>query len=246
LTARAREGRDLSADRDAMAAEKGVAVVGIVPAAGYALRLQPLACSKEVVPIAGKPVMDYILERMARAGCTEVRVVTRPEKSDVAENARRHGATVIWGHPKSLAESFTLGLAGLADEDIALLGFPDSIWEPGDGFLQLRTIVESGADIALGLFQTSEPSRCEVVSWREDGLVTGIQFKPARPASNWIWGCCVARARLLQGLEEVAEPGIYFDRLCRTRQVPGLFFGEYLDIGTPEALTSAASGSLPR
>ena len=55
-------------------------VVGIVPAAGYATRLQPLDCSKEVVPVGGRPVLGYLVERMRAGGASEIRVVTRAEK----------------------------------------------------------------------------------------------------------------------------------------------------------------------
>ena len=74
-----------------------MAVVGIVPAAGYATRLQPLEGSKELLEVAGKPVMDHVLERMLAAGATELRIVTRPEKHDVIEHAATLGAAVVTG-----------------------------------------------------------------------------------------------------------------------------------------------------
>jgi hypothetical protein len=40
------------------------AIVGVVPAAGYATRLQPLAGSKELLQVRGRPVIDYLLTRL--------------------------------------------------------------------------------------------------------------------------------------------------------------------------------------
>jgi UTP-glucose-1-phosphate uridylyltransferase len=60
-----------------------MAIVGVIPAAGYATRLQPLPCSKEICVVGGKPVMDYLVEQMRIGGCSELRVITRPEKRDV-------------------------------------------------------------------------------------------------------------------------------------------------------------------
>ncbi len=37
-------------------------IVGVIPAAGRATRLQPLSSSKEVQPIGGRPVMDYLID----------------------------------------------------------------------------------------------------------------------------------------------------------------------------------------
>ena len=51
-----------------------------MPAAGHATRLQPLEGSKELLEIGGRPVFDYLVERLRAGGAEEIRVVTRPEK----------------------------------------------------------------------------------------------------------------------------------------------------------------------
>jgi glucose-1-phosphate thymidylyltransferase len=223
-----------------------MAVVGIVPAAGYATRLQPLDFSKEVYPIGGRPVMDYLIERMRAGGCSELRVVTRPEKRDVAEHARRHRATVIEAHPETLAQSFLTGLQGLSDDDVVLLGFPDSIWDPVDGYARVLPLLERGWQVALGLFRAHDPrdlTRYEVVTFDDEtGRVADIAFKPERPSSEWIWGCAVSRPALLRALEHESEPGHLFGSLARQGVVGGVRLpGTYLDMGTPQALAEALS-----
>ncbi len=220
------------------------APVGIIPAAGYARRLQPLACSKEVYPIGGRPVMDYLIERMRAAGCAELRVVTRPEKDDVIAHAKRRGASVITGHPPSPSASVRLGLAGLAPTDIVLVGFPDTIWDPADGFCRLLAAVEAGSAVALGLFETSSPrdlTRSDVVTLAPDGRIIRVDVKPSRPISPWIWGCAAARVEALAGLRDDTEMGVYFDELSRLRGdvVGRVLRGPWLDVGTPEALSKA-------
>jgi glucose-1-phosphate thymidylyltransferase len=216
-----------------------VATVGVIPAAGYATRLQPLPLSKEVYPIGGKPVMDYLVERMLAVPDIELRVVTRPEKLDVVENAKRHGATVIEARPDSLAESLRAGLEGLQGDDTVLFGFPDSIWEPPEGYLRVLPLLESGWEVALGLFRAEDLSRYEPVLFEPSGRVTRIEFKPEQPSSSWIWGCAAAPARLLWPLEREQEPGRYFDSLCDDGLVGGVQLGEYLDMGTADGLREA-------
>jgi NDP-sugar pyrophosphorylase family protein len=219
----------------------GVAVVGVIPAAGFATRLGPLPCSKEVYPVGGRPVIDYLVERMRAAPCSEIRVVTRPEKRDVVERARALGATVVEGRPRTVAASVLLAVAGLRGDDVALLGFPDTVWEPVDGFATLLGALGPGIEVVLGCFRSSELERSDVVL-AEDGAVRAVQVKPARPASDLVWGCCAARARALGGLRDHAEPGQLFDALARTGNVRAVrFAGEFLDIGTPEALESVAA-----
>lgn len=217
-------------------------IVGVIPAAGMALRLQPLPCSKEVLPVGGRPVIEYLVERMRRAPCSELRVVTTPEKRDVIQHAERIGATVVRARPSSVSESLAAGLEGLAPGDIVAFGFPDTIWAPLDGFTRLVGALGDGADVALGLFRTPDLERSDVVVTDGDGLVTRIAVKPSVPPSDMIWGCAAAPVGELAGVDRFAEPGQFLDRVCSTREVRGVWLSdEWLDVGTPEALARATA-----
>lgn len=220
-------------------------IVGVIPAAGHGTRLQPLECSKEVLTVEGRPMMDYIVERMRAGGCTRLRVVTRPEKEDVVARAKELGAEVVVGYPASVSESFIAGMRGLASQDIVLVGFPDTVWEPKDGYLPLVHAVDGRCEVALGLFRIdpSDLPRSDVVVLDEDGAVLRIDVKPQEPQSEWIWGCAAARVRTLADLERSEWPGEYFDLLCREgRSVLGLPLSDiWLDMGTKEALARVAS-----
>jgi glucose-1-phosphate thymidylyltransferase len=217
-----------------------VAIVGVIPAAGYATRLQPLRSSKETQAIRGRPVMDFLLERMVLGGCSELRVVTRPEKRDVIENARRLGAAVIEAYPASPAASMLAGMRGLAADDVVLFGFPDSIWEPVDGFRSLAGLVDGGAEVALGLFRTSLVERPDVAVLSPSGLVTEIDVGSDSPPPHLIWGCGAARARALSGLRDEDDPGDLLSSLCGTDTVAGAVLSDaYVDVGTRRGLRLA-------
>ncbi len=218
-----------------------MAIVGVVPAAGYAERLQPLDRSKELLEIAGRPIMDYVVERMRAVGSPEIRIVTRPEKHDVISYAERVGATVVLGHPKTINESLAAGLAGLAPDDIALLGFPDSLWEPMDGYRLLLDAVEQGADAALGLFDVSAGvPGSDCLTLDDSGNITEFHIKPEHPSSTWMWGCAAARVGALAGLAEVEWPSQHMDSLRRSGRLTGIPLSTaYVDIGTPQSLREA-------
>jgi glucose-1-phosphate thymidylyltransferase len=222
----------------------GSMVAGVVAAAGYATRLQPLPCSKEILPIDGRPVMDYVIDRMRVAGCTDVRVVTRTDKADVIAHAEEIGATVVLGEPATPGESFAAGISGLAADDIVLIGWPDTLWEPEDGYVPLVRAVEEAHEIALGLFETPDLERSDVLSFDGAGRITGIHIKPANPPSSWIWGCAAARVRALAGLEREEWPGSFFNSLCENGvELHGVPLSNvWLDIGTKEALAQATAG----
>jgi glucose-1-phosphate thymidylyltransferase len=214
--------------------------IGIVPAAGMASRLQPLPHSKELLSVRGRPVMDWLVERMKAAACTEIRVVTRPRKTDVAARAAALGATVVIGEPDTVGRSVGLGLSGVPEEATVLLGFPDTLWEPPDGFVTLLGALQDGVDAVLGLFTTDEAERSDVVVRASGDRVERILVKPREPPSNVIWGCAVARAAAIRGIDAVEQPGELFDRLARRGRVRGVYLSDsWLDIGTKEALARA-------
>jgi dTDP-glucose pyrophosphorylase len=190
--------------------------------------------------------MEYLIERMRRASCTELLVITRPEKHDVVEYARQQDARVILARPRSVSESLLAGLRDLDDSDVVLFGFPDNIWEPEEGFVKLVEALDESCRVALGLFRSETPKRCDVVSVSTRGTITGVYVKSEEPPSDLIWGCGVAYAGALRGLGEYDEPGHYFDQLARHEDVRGVWLSETcIDIGTKETLSELLGRATP-
>jgi hypothetical protein len=189
--------------------------------------------------------MDYLVARMRAGGCTRLRVVTRPEKMDVIRHSEEIGAQVILANPTTVSESLLAGLKGLSPRAVALIGFPDTLWLPENGYSKLVRAVRTGCEVALGLFQVERTDlpRSDVIVFDGCGDVAGIAVKPADPPSEWIWGCAAARVSALAGLERTTWPGEHFDRLCRQGVgVCGMRFSDaWLDVGTKEALALAES-----
>jgi glucose-1-phosphate thymidylyltransferase len=217
-----------------------VRVVGVLPAAGHAERLQPLNGSKELLEVAGRPVLEYAVERLRAASPDEIRVVTRPDKDDVRRHAAALGLTVVEAEPATLAQSVAAGVAGLAPDDLVLIGLPDSVWQPVNGFALLLGALMPGVDVVLAVFRSREPERGDVVDVGPDGRARSVAVKPEEPAGNLVWGAVAARAGALAGLGRHREPGHLFDELARSgRALAVRFPGEFIDVGTREALARA-------
>ena len=67
---------------------------GIVPAAGHGSRIQPLAFSKELLPVGSRQdgererpraVSEYLVERLVLGGADKICFVISPGKSDILE-----------------------------------------------------------------------------------------------------------------------------------------------------------------
>jgi glucose-1-phosphate thymidylyltransferase len=193
-----------------------------------------------VLEVGGRPVLDYVVERMWAALADEIRLVTRPEKADVIERAARLDLTVVEAQPPNVSDSVLAGAAGLASDDVVLLGLPDSVWEPLEGFAELLDALTRGTDAVLGVFRSTEPRRGDVVALAADGRVSAVHVKPADPPGELIWGCAAIRAGSLEGLRRHPEPGHLFAELAERGRVRAVRFpGEFIDIGTKEALARA-------
>ncbi len=132
------------------------------------------------------------------------------------------------------------GIRSLADSDLVLFGYPDSIWEPIDGFSPLVELVQAGSEVALGLFRTSQVERPDVVELSASGIVTNVEVGSDRPPPHLIWGCFAARVRAMRGLAGFNDPGDYLRSLCVKGSIAGVILSEaYVDVGTRQGLQQA-------
>jgi len=84
----------MSSSSQPSTADSDLEVVGVIPAAGRGTRLQPLQCSKEIVPVGQvidsrtgvarpKVAVEYLLEKFRHAGITRTVIVLRDGKWDI-------------------------------------------------------------------------------------------------------------------------------------------------------------------
>ncbi|MGQ0700104.1 MAG: nucleotidyltransferase family protein [Panacagrimonas sp.] len=203
-------------------AEASRRIVGLIPAAGRATRLGSLPCSKELLPVGfmpdphdasprPKPVSLYVIEQMRRAGASQLCIVLRSGKWDIAEyygDGSRLGLSMgyfliddSWGPP------FTASRAAPFIRDATVLfGFPDLLLDPPDLMAQvLARLDRTGADIVLGLCPMHRAGALsDVVRTDASGRVTSLEpkeQKPARGASDWTWLAAAWRPRFTAFME---------------------------------------------
>lgn len=244
-------------------------VYGLVPAAGRALRLGPLPCSKELLPIgfrstpsgpAPKVAGHYLLESFRRAGIDRVFFVLHESKMDVP---RYFGTGALAG--VSLAYLSLPGSASIAEtldhaypfvaEGVVALGFPDALFTPADAYRPLLSrLEESGADLVLGCFPARNPRTTDMVDLDPGGRVLGLEIRPfeTRLAYNWliaVWGPAFTRhLRAFVGTEAAAGAAgetpigaVVQAAIEEGLRVEGVPFpeGSYRDVGTPSELAAA-------
>src|SRR4051794_35919321 len=113
---------------------------GIVPAAGAGTRIQPLAFSKELLPVGSRydgqaerprAVSEYLVERMMLAGAERICFVIAPGKSDILEyyGARDLPAKICYTvqcRPAGLCDAVFQAAPLIGPDDFAIVGLPDT------------------------------------------------------------------------------------------------------------------------
>lgn len=190
---------------------------GIIPAAGIGSRIQPLAFSKELLPVGSRlehgterprAVSEYLLERMILGGADKLCFVISPTKSDIIEyfGGGFEGASiayVVQQSPGGLCDAIFQALPLIAPDEPVLVGLPDTIWYPADALARLPD-----DRLSFLCFPVDEPQHFDAVVSDPDGQVVEIQVKQAAPTSHWVWGAFKMPGWILAELAALwREPG---------------------------------------
>lgn len=185
---------------------------GIIPAAGVGSRIQPLAFSKELLPVGSRSdgaierpraVSEYLVDRMIVAGATKLLMVISPGKSDIVEyyGASIGGAEicyVVQPSPSGLCDAIFRALPLIQPDDEVLVGLPDTVWFPEDGLCRLPR-----GGLSFLLFPVDRPELFDAVITDDRGDVREIQVKHERPSTRWIWGAVRLDGAVLRALHDL-------------------------------------------
>lgn len=242
-------------------------VVGLVPCAGWATRLEGLRGSKEVleawVPpgaVTPQPVCSCLLRAFARAGIRTAHLVLRSGKWDIPERLG-DGGSVGLGLSYLITESphgpaYTLDQAWPFLRDaVTVVGFPDILFPDPDPFTpMLARLQATGADVVLGLFPVLDAQPCDTVELDPEGRVTDLTPKPGTSEAGHSWALAAWTPRfgryLHEALAEHPPPPPGTDRpigqvlrqaLGEGYRIEGVPVSSepFLDVGTPEGLERA-------
>jgi glucose-1-phosphate thymidylyltransferase len=185
---------------------------GIIPAAGSGTRIQPLAFSKELLPVGSRvdgaterprAVSEYLVERMIRGGADKLCFVISPGKSDILEYyggaiGAADIAYVVQPRPEGLCDAIFRALPLIRPDEPVAIGLPDTIWFPEDGLAMLGDGV-----LSFLLFPVAQPQHFDAVVTDSDGRVREIQVKSREAQSEWIWGAFKMPGAVLQALHRL-------------------------------------------
>lgn len=217
-------------------------------AAGLGTRLRPLTLwtPKCLLPVRGRPLLQWWLELLERHGCTEVRINTHHLASQVEGFVRNYTGSV---RVRTVHEAALLGSAGTLrhNQDFfppgepVLVAYADNLTNGDLGALwdgHLRV----GRPLTMGLFQPDDLRRTGVVELGPQNCVVGFEEKPPVPRGTWAnAGLYVMEGQVVQALTAEDPADIAQDLmphwLGRATGLPVV--GYIRDIGTPESYAAA-------
>jgi glucose-1-phosphate thymidylyltransferase len=165
-------------------------VKALVLAGGSGTRLRPIThtSSKQLVPVANKPILFYGLEAIAAAGITDVGVIvgsTAAEIEAAVGDGSRFGLDVTY-----IPQSEPLGLAHAVLIARDFLGDDDFVMYLGDNFVLdgitdvVREFRKDRCDAQILLTRVPDPTAFGVAVIDAQGRVTALEEKPSRPRSD--------------------------------------------------------------
>ena len=233
---------------------------GVIPAAGNGTRIQPLAFSKELLPVGGrleapgerpKAVSEYLVERMVAGGADKICFVISPGKADIVEYYGRRAtpgvdvAYVVQPRATGLCDAIFRAAPVIPRDEPVLIGLPDTIWFPDDAF---RALPDD--KLSFLLFPVDEPRFFDAVVTDAEDRVLEIQVKSAEARSHWVWGAFKMPGAVFHELHRFwtsrPAPDEYVGTLVtawiaeQRGQAIGVRAGKsYVDVGTLDGYRSA-------
>jgi len=163
---------------------------GLILAGGSGRRLRPLThtSAKQLVPIANRPILYYVIDDLVGVGITELGIVV----GDTADEIRASvGDGSAWGATVTyIDQKAPLGLAHAVLVAKSFLGEGPFAMYLGDNMFEdsLDSVVAgfdgSGAAARLLLAKVEDPTTFGVAELGPGGAITALVEKPERPPSD--------------------------------------------------------------
>ncbi len=158
---------------------------GLILSGGKGTRLRPLTHTraKQLVPIANKANIDYVVEDIVRAGVTDIGVVISPETGEEVKHhlgdGSRFGAKLSYipqDRPGGLAHAVKISQPFL-DNDPFIMYLGDNLLDGGIEHM-LETFNKGGVEACILLTKVSNPSSFGVAVRNEAGQIERLVEKP--------------------------------------------------------------------
>ena len=188
----------------------------LILAGGFGTRLRPLSHTgpKQLIPVANKPVLHYILEDLKNTGITNVGIIVGYTEEriqaikDSVEDGSKWGLNITY-----IRQSAPLGLAHAVYTGKEFLGEDNFVVYLGDNIIKkgIKKFVEKfekdNVDVSLLLAENETPEKFGTAILNENNEIIDVEEKPEHPRSNLvITGVYLFKPCIFDAIEKIT-PG---------------------------------------
>ena len=162
----------------------------LVLSGGKGTRLRPLTftCAKQLIPVANKPVLGYVLDQVAATGIKKVGIITAHETGHFVEDYVKNGSS--WNLNVCYIPQEPLGLAHAVKTAKRFLGQDSFIMCLGDNVTGqglesfVKKFKNEHLDALIILKEVDNPSSFGIAQLDEKGNIVRLVEKPKTPMGN--------------------------------------------------------------
>jgi glucose-1-phosphate thymidylyltransferase len=182
----------------------------LVLSGGKGTRLRPLTftLAKQLIPVANKPILGYVLDQIAEAGISKVGVIVAPETGDSVKDYVKDGSkwnfktTYIPQEPLGLAHAVKTAHPFLA-QDSFVMCLGDNVTGQGvNKFIQ--DFKKEQLDALIILKEVDNPSSFGIAQLDNKGNIIKLAEKPKTPMGNLaIIGTYIFSNKIHKAIEKI-------------------------------------------
>jgi len=217
-------------------------------AAGEGTRLRPLTLTtpKCLIPICGRPLIEYWFDLFEQYGIKEILMNTSYLADEVQSYMERNSRNL---QIHLIYEETLLGSGGTIKKNWDFVGKEESFfifYADNLTNINLRKMMQfynsKERDTALALFRVSNPRECGIVELDDNQVIVSFLEKPENPVSDLAFaGIAQSNRYLIDCFPDKEVFDLGYDVLPNiVNNAVGYVMDEYLlDIGTPSKLAQA-------
>jgi glucose-1-phosphate thymidylyltransferase len=182
----------------------------LVLSGGKGTRLRPLTftCAKQLIPVANKPILAYVLDQIASTSIRKVGIIIAPDTGQFVKEYVKDGSS--WGFSVKYIPQEPLGLAHAVKTARQFLGHDSFVMCLGDNLTGqgLNSFVKkfrsNHLDALIILKQVDDPSNFGIAQLDEKGNIVRLVEKPKTPMGNLaIIGTYLFSNKIHQAIERI-------------------------------------------